>query len=193
MALTLVTAPAVEPVSVADVKSHLRIDNTDDDTLLGTYIAVARRFCERYQNRAYITQTWKLVLDNWPKGHDVIELSYPPLQSVTNIVYYDTDETANTLSTSVYMVDTDSKPGRVTLKYNQTWPYTILRPYNGIEITYVAGYGDAASDVPENVVHAMKLLIGHLYENREATGIRPLSEIPFAVKSLLDLERIIKI
>jgi len=190
MGLILVTAPTEEPVSLADVKAHLRIDITDDDALLGTYITVARRFCERYQNRAYITQTWKLVLDDWPDD-DEIELPYPPLQSVTSIVYYDTEDNDNTLATTVYMVDADSEPGRVTLKYNQTWPYTTLRPYNGIEITYVAGYGDATGDVPENVVHAIKLLVGHLYENREATGIRPLSEIPFTVKALLDLERIV--
>ena len=192
MGLVLVSAPNVEPLSTTDVKTHLRIDTADDDTLIGTYITVARKYCERYQNRALITQSWKLTIDDWP---DLGEMGIPlaPLQSVTSIIYYDTADAPTTVSTTVYDVDTDSEPGRITLKYSKSWPTTTLRPYNGIEITYVCGYGDAATDIPENVIYAMKLLIGHMYENREATNIRALHDIPYSIKSMLDLERIVPV
>jgi len=192
MALTLVTAPTVEPVTVADIKSHLRIDTTDEDTLIEDYITAAREYCERYQNRAYITQTWNLTLNDFPDG-DEIEIPLPPLQSITSIKYYGTDDTEYTLSTDDYMVDTDSEVGRVVLKYAKTWPSITLRPANAVVIQFVAGYGDADTDVPERIKQAIKLLVGHLYENREATSIRSIVNVPFAVESLLMLDRIVAI
>jgi len=192
MPLTLVTAPTVEPVTVTDIKSHLRIDTADDDTLLGVYITVARKWCEKFQNRAYITQTWNLILDDFPDG-DVIEIPLPPLQSVSSITYYDTDDTAYTFSTDNYMVDTDSEPGRVVLKYAKTWPSITLRPANAVVIQFIAGYGGAASDVPEHIIHAIKMLVGHLYENRENTDIRNIVEVPFGVKALLWADRVVSI
>jgi uncharacterized phiE125 gp8 family phage protein len=90
-------------------------------------------------------------------------------------------------------VDTKSEPGRVSLAYSKSWPTTTLRPINGVCVEFEAGYGDAATDVPYRVKQAMLLLIGHLYEHREQSTEKALSEIPFGVKALLGLDRVVPV
>jgi len=193
MALKLITPPASEPITLAEAKPHLRVDITDDDTLITNLIIAARQYCEKFQNRAYITQTWELWLDVWPEK-DYITIPLPPLQSVVHVKYYGTDDTEYTMDTADYFVDTKSEPGRVALAYGKSWPTTTLRPANGVAVQFTAGYGDAASAVPETVKQAMYLLIGHWYENREATLAGTVSrEVEFAVHSLLWQERIVPV
>lgn len=188
--LKLITAPATEPVSLAEVKSQLRIDSITEDTYLGTLIAAAREYCEMFQNRAYITQTWELTLDGWPCFP--IKLPMPQLISVTSIKYFDTANVEATWAASNYFEDTDSEPGRIGLGYNIVLPTITLRPINAVKIRYVAGYG-AASAVSLRTKQAILMLIGHLYENRETVSPVDLKEIPFAVSSLLWLDRIVPI
>lgn len=163
-----------------------------EDALLEALITTAREWCEGYQNRAYISQTRELWLDDWP-GADYIKIPLPPLQAVNSIKYYDTDDTAATMDTVDYFVDTKSEPGRVSLAYSKSWPTTTLRPINGVCVEFEAGYGDAANDVPYRVKQAMLLLIGHLYEHREQSTEKALSEIPFGVKALLGLDRVVPV
>ena len=89
-----------------------------------------------------------------------------------------------------YIVDISSEPGRVVLAYGKSWPSTTLQPANGICIEFDAGYGDAAADVPAAVKQAMLLLIGHLYENREAVTDKSTVVLPMAVESLLWKNRV---
>ena len=107
--------------------------------------------------------------------------------------YYGTDDTEHTLDVGEYQVDTVSYKGRVGLAYGKTWPATTLRPMNGIMVEFTAGYGDATTDVPVRIRQAIKVLAAHMYENREATNIRELSEVPFAVHALLGFQRILPI
>jgi len=169
-----------------------------EDDLIESLITTARQYCEGFQNRAYITQTWELWLDTFP-SRNYIEIPLPPLQEIADpasptIKYYDTDDTGVAFSSDNYFVDVKNEPGRIALNYGETWPSTTLRPVNGVCVTFLAGYGDAASDVPEKVKQAMKLLIGHLYENREAvatTGAVP-QKLPMAVEALLWQNRVFK-
>lgn len=190
MALKLITAPVTEPVTATEVKTHLRIDGSTEDTYLGTLIAAAREYCEMFQNRAFVSQTWQLTLDTWPVFP--FKLPMPPLVSVTRIDYHDIADVETTWAASNYFVDTDSEPGRVGLAYGVVLPTTTLRSLNAIKIQYVAGYG-AAVDVPLRTKQAILLLIGHMYENRETVSPVDLKEIPFAVSSLLWLDRIVPI
>jgi uncharacterized phiE125 gp8 family phage protein len=146
MALKLITPPTREPVSLALAKSHLRVDSTDDDNLIAGLITAARVYCEQFQNRAYLEQVWDLWLDAWP-DEDHIDIPLPPLQSVTSIKYYDTDDTEYTFGTDYYDVDTKSFNGRAVLKYGETWPTETLRPSNGIVIRFVCGYATYAATV----------------------------------------------
>ena len=186
MALKLITAPATEPVTTSEAKSHLRVDTTADDTLIGTLITAARQHVENHLRRALITQTWELVTDAFPVG-DVIRLPLPPLVSVTSIKYTDEDGNESTLSSAAYVVDTDSTKGRVVLKSGETWPSDTLAAANGVRVRYVAGYGEASA-VPRPIRQAILLLIGTLYENREsvlvAQGVT-VAQLPFGVEALL--------
>lgn len=192
MAIRVVTEPAVEPISVDDLKVDLRIDSdlTAEDYLLVALITAARRWCEGVLRRTMITTTLELILDAFPGG-DTIELPRPPLVSVTSVKYYDEAETEATLSAANYQVDTYSQPGRIVLTATGAWPSTALRPANGVIIRYVAGYGAEESSVPATFVQAIRLLAGHWYESREAvasTGAVP-KEIPFGVEALLMVDR----
>ena len=175
METTLKTAPTVEPISLDEVKRHLRIeiDNTDQDDYLQDLIAVARNQVEVITWRKLVTQTWTAYLPDWPRG-DYIELPFGKLQSVTpevidgvsGIKYTDADgDTASWVSTE-YIVDTNYQKGRIVLADGYTWPNEALYPTNPIEIVFICGYGLAVS-VPPQIKHAMKMIMSELFENRE--------------------------
>jgi uncharacterized phiE125 gp8 family phage protein len=185
MAWKVTAPPAEEPITLTEAKLHLRVDHADDDTLITSQIKTAREYCEDFQNRAFITQTIKLTLDEFP---DVICVPRPPLISVTSIKYIDENGQQQTLNSSVYKVDTESEPARIVPAYNQCWP-GLRGDINSVEVIYQAGYGGAAA-VPGKVISAMKLLLTHLYENREPVNIGNIvTELPMSVKSLLSLDR----
>ena len=192
MARTLVTGPKLEPVTLEEIKDHIRISTTvsaTEDTLLLSFIEVARGYCEKYQGRAYLDQTWDLVFDDWPNGN-IIDIPLPPLQTVSYVYYYGTGGTANTMTASTYIVDSNSEPGRVSLGYGEVWPSETLRPINGVKVRFICGEGSVASAVSSGVKEAIKLIVGDLYEHREDTDIKALLEVPYGVKALLNFERI---
>lgn len=171
------------PVSLADMKLHLRIESdvTDDDTLISTLLGAATEYCEDFQRRSFITQTRTEYYDAFPCGFLV---PYPPLISVTSITYVDTAGDTQTLASDQYRVDTGNEPGRITPAYNVTWPST-RAVTNAVILTFSAGYGDASS-TPKRVKAAIKMIVANWYENREATisGVS-ITEVPLAVESLL--------
>lgn len=169
MILKLSAGPTGEPVTLSELKGQLRIDSSDEDTLLQSLITVARRLLERYTFRSFHTQTWQMNLDDFPSSDDEwIRLPMAPIQSVTSVKYYDEGGTLQTLTpTTVYKVDTVSEPGRLYLAESQSWPSDVLDELNAITILYIAGYG-AAADVPAELKQAILLMCGDLYLNRES-------------------------
>jgi len=171
-----------DAITISDAGSEVVFNSISEDNLLYSLITAARRYVEEQTGRALINQTWKTYLDAFPA---VIYLDWPPLSSVTSIKYYDTAGAQQTLSTDVYTVDTSSTPGRIYEAYEQTWP-SVQGIKNAIEITYVAGYGSSADDVPEMLKTAIKMLAGHWYERREAyEAAVSLTEVPMAVRSII--------
>lgn len=181
--ITLITAPTVEPVTLAEAKLHLRVDHADEDSHIRSLIIAAREHAQNATSRAFVGQTWRLSMDCFP---DVIRTPRPPLTSVTSIAYTDTAGASQTLSASAYTVDTYSEPGRIVPAFGQSWPATRDIP-NAVIVTYVAGYGaGAAADVPQPIRQAILLLVGHWYANREGVLTGTISkEIEFAVSALL--------
>ena len=187
MAIKVITPPALEPVTLGEARLHCRVDVEDDDDVLLRLIMAAREYAEQRECRAYLTQTLELYLDCWPARNE-IRLPRPPLQSVTSVKYYDEDDAEYTLSSTTYLVDSVSQPGRLVLKSGQSWPSATLRPANAIVIRFVAGWA-SLGELPLRIKQAMLLLIGHWYENREATITGTISrEIEFAVSSLLGID-----
>ena len=179
MSLQLITGPAIEPVTLAEAKAHLKVDTADDDALIATQIAAARARAEWHLGRALITQSWIQWRDCWP-ADGIIELSLPPLQSVTSVTTYARDNTPTMLDPGTYQVDAVSQPGRIVFNCDVIPPLD-LRRANAIAIAFTAGYGNAATDVPAPIREALLELIAFLYEHR---GEAP-DELPLAALALL--------
>ena len=182
----IVTNPETEPVSLLELKRYLRIDDNSDDVVLADQLMEARRYIEEQIGLAFLTQSWRLAIDQWPAGGEawwdgvremsiselyrtsVIQtLTLPrwPLQSVTSVTVYDEDSTATSINVAnTFDVDVYQTPGRMTLKRGQTWPVA-LRANNAIEIVYVAGY-TSASTVPITMKRAVRQLAGFMYSHR---------------------------
>jgi uncharacterized phiE125 gp8 family phage protein len=175
------TAPAVEPVTVAEAKTQLRIDGSSEDTLIGNYITVARQTLEVLMRRAFITQTITLKYDSFPSQ---IRLPRPPAIAVTSISYVDTDGASQTWGGSNYVLDSQIEPASIQPAYNVDFPDTRTQA-NAVTVVYTAGYGTATTDVPESIRLAIRLLVGSYYENREATSVAKVNELPLGIQMLV--------
>lgn len=179
-------APASNLIDVTAAKQHLRVDSSASDTYVEALIAAAEAHLDGFSGvlgRALVTQTWRRSFDRFPDC-DVIRLPLGPLQSVSSVTYYDTAGSSQTFSASNYHAVTDAIGPCVVLDDDATWPNTDERP-DAVTVTWVCGYG-AASAVPAPIIHAAKLIIGHLFENREAVVTGTISgTLPLAVDALI--------
>lgn len=158
--LSLFTGPTEEPITIDEAKEQIRESLGDQDTRIRSLITAARRYCETVTKRQICTATWDYRLDCFPAWE--IGLPLPPLQSITSITYVDTDGATQTFSSSKYLVDAYSEPGRVTPVWDQIWPTTRWQN-NAVTIRFVAGYG-AASAVPDSIKHAIKMHVQMNYD-----------------------------
>lgn len=182
MSTRVVIQPATEPLSLAEVKSYLRVTGSDDDAFISFLIGVARETAEHEIGRSLITQTREKILDVFPID---IRLDYPTVQSVTSIKFLDENGDEQTLSTSSYKLDnaSDSGPAWIKIATGLAWPSTCPE-INAVRVRYVAGWTNAA-EVPQSIKQWMLLNIGHWYENREATSEAKREPLPF-IGGLLD-------
>jgi len=182
--LAQTVAPAVEPLTLAEVKRHLRIDHTGDDVYLNDYlIPAAREYVEDETERQLITATWAIKLPEFPAGGEPLRLPKPKLLTVSTITYY-TSDVSTTWSSTAYSVLTTEHQGVVEESTLDSWPGTDIRR-DAVTVTYTAGYGAAASSVPLKIKQAMLLLIGNWYEHREAADLTVAKQIEFGVSALL--------
>ena len=173
--LTQLSAPSNEPLTLADAKQHLRVDISDDDALITALIVTARQQAEHRTGRAFVTQQWRLGLDQFPD--DSLELPLPQLQSVQSVTYLDSNGGRQTLAGSEYDVITDELVGRIVPAYGKSWPDCRVTP-GSVQVSYTCGYGAAAA-VPASIKSWMLLAIGAWYENREALSSgQPVVELP---------------
>lgn len=184
MALSLVTAPTVEAVTMNEILAHLRVNSRDEVLYIQSLVTAATEFCQTFTRRQFVTATYRLSMNSlgdtqYRNDAGEIEIPLPPLQSVSSITYVDTAGTAQTLTSSLYTVDSYSEPGRIAVAYNATWPAD-RADTNAVAITFVAGYG-VAYQVPERIKQAIKLTVSHLFENRGDDS----KELPQAAKQLL--------
>lgn len=128
-----------EPLSPADLKQHLRISDSEEDTLLAAYLAAGRRWAETFTRRQFVRAEWQLRMDCFPEWE--LRLPRPPLISVSSIVYLDSAGTSQTLAADLYTVDRFAEPGVIVPAYGQTWPTVQDGTPNAVVVTYLAGYG----------------------------------------------------
>lgn len=189
MAAILLSTPALEPVSVAEAKSYLRVETGDDDAVIASLIAAARSHVEAMTRRAMIAQTWRTVLDAWPPDGR-LRLRTGPVRALIAARVFDTGGNASTIDPATFVLDkaTDvvaspawalPQPGRATA---------------GIELDIQLGYGTAASDVPDALRHAIRVLVAHWYDNRGQVAIgQSVPMMPASVTAILHSFRVLSL
>lgn len=182
---TTSVAPAAV-MTYADIQGFLRLDGSADQALVESLISVATKKVEESLGRKLITQVWSIYYDCFPSharedkywdgvqegaigdlyaSINQIDLPFGPVQSVAFIKTFDDDGTAYTFADTNYNVDTISAKPQIKLKNGCVWPSTLLRTVNGIQIRGTFGYG-AAATLPPDMLHAIRLFVAKLYENR---------------------------
>lgn len=185
--------PTLEPITVAEALQHCRADSNNEEAWFESIIATAREWVEDHCNVTLLTTTWQMSLDAFPVrcqapalDRERIALPRCPVQSVSSITYVDEDGTTQTVSAADYSLDNASNiEASVGPVYDGEWPDT-RDQRNAVVVTYVAGH-TLAANVPQAFRHAIRLLVGHWNENREASLVGTISkEIEFSVMSLIE-------
>lgn len=184
-----ITSPATEEaVSLWDAKDHMRVSSSHDDTYILGLVKGAREHIENRTRRALVTTTFRLSLEEFPhRPHaETIELPRSPLASTdVTVTYHPSSGGSQTMPSTDFFVDDEAEPPRVVLKDGANWPSDTLRSVNGVEISFKAGYGPS-SDVPQALKHAVLLLAGHWYQQREGVVVGSAAQVvPFAVDALI--------
>jgi uncharacterized phiE125 gp8 family phage protein len=184
MSLVLMSGPALEPVTLAEAKAHLRIDHDADDVLLQSLIVTSRLHIEAALSLALITQSWSWMLDQWPKGR-IFALPLRPVTAIAHVKLWRRDATAVTLPSDAFYLDGAHNPARL-VPMSPSPLGEPERPANGIEVVFTAGFGPAAADVPATIRQALLLLIAHWYEHRDPSQVgNGVTAVPSMVSELL--------
>ncbi|MBK8123926.1 MAG: phage head-tail connector protein [Dokdonella sp.] len=171
-------APADLPVDVATVKSALRIDLSDDDTLLAALIGAASDEAEHRLHRAILPQTWMLFLDSLPRQ---IRLPWPTAQSVTVEYCQDAGDWVALNANDVFLVS--GPPSIVVPTHGVTWP-TVGHYPDSVRVTFQSCSWETLAVVPLGIRQWIVARVGELYEYRERSGPAPAASHAF-VDSLL--------
>lgn len=186
MRIVLADKPIVEPVLLAEVKEHVRIDGVVEDAKLASLIASARAMVEAWTGLVLISRAADIYLDHWHDHRDQRPLPNPmildgtafgfsgsersvllplrPLQSITSISLFDDQSNETNWATSNYYFQGGLSPA-ISLRNQAAWPLP-LRPVDGVKISVVAGYGDSWNDVPDDILQALLNVTAFLYFNR---------------------------
>lgn len=171
MGTSVVTGPTVEPITLAELRTHLRIDAEDDDALLASLIFAAREWIEGQTKRVLTLQTLDFTWDHgWPHVCHRLEIRLPvsPVSSVTSVSYVDEAGVTQTLSAALYTASLDSDTPRIVPAYNADWP-TVRDVPAAVTVRAVCGYGNTQSDVPEPLRLAVKMHVEAHYDRDERT------------------------
>lgn len=181
---TRTVAPATTPVTFAEMKAHLRVDSTDDDDLIQSLLDAAVQYLDGYAGilgRCLITQTWTQSFGMWTNR--CLRLPFPGVTSAV-VKYYDTNNVLQTITAANYQVLEDSEGAYIELVPFYVPPYPYLFREDPVNVTFVAGFADAAS-VPVPIKQAIKLLGGDWYDSRATMQEGRLAQLPFSVEALL--------
>ena len=181
--IRITTPPTAEPLSLAEARAHMRIDHFDEDGVIAGLILAARQHIETICGMALCSTGYTMTLDDFPPG-EIITLPREPVQSVTAVRYLNEAGSLVTWSSAEWEADLYSLPPRIRPRDGYTWPISQDR-FAAVQVEFVAGYGGPEL-VPQPIMQAMRLLVGHFYEHREAVQSGgSVVELPFAVDALL--------
>ncbi len=165
----LLAGPAQEPVSLARMKAHLRVEDEAEDGLIEALIVAARVHVESLTGRALLEQSWRVVLDGWPPDR-AIRLPVSPMITVTEIRAYGADGEGRQIDLDQFLPDGQANPARIICPAHVDGA-PVLRERMGIEIDYVAGFGTGPEAVPADLAQSIRTLVAYWYENRDAVPV----------------------
>jgi uncharacterized phiE125 gp8 family phage protein len=198
--IKLITAPIAEPVTLPEAKLHLRVDTTDDDTLITTLITAAREMAETITRRALVSQQWKIVADRFPSpmagrlteywlgqqwglaGMGGVsnflptgKTGYEVLLPFAPLISVDSIKYIDPAGVQQTMASSGYKVDDVSEPARIIPAFgqawpTTRQEANAVEITFTCGYANAAA-VPAGIKSWMLIRINTLYENREEVAI----------------------
>ena len=179
MTVEITGTPTLDSViTVADLKSHLRVDHSDEDTLIEALRDTAIAWIEDYCNTRLGDVTAVGYLDFFYNARFPVG----PVNSITSVTYTDTSNTTQTLNAANYWFDIKTKSARITF---DNAPDLYDDTFHAVQINMNLGYAEA--DVPQPMLHAIRLLVGHLYENRQQviSGGNVIRELPLGIHALV--------
>jgi len=188
---SITTQPESEPLAYPQASDHLRVDSEDDMAYIEALIGVAREYVESATGRVGTTQTLLAqaasFFDFSPYGNGLLRIGRSPVQSIESISYYPADGGALIeMDVADYRVMTAAEPA--IIQHVTTWPETALR-IDAVQISFVAGHSDE-NPAPPGFLHAIKMLVAHLYEERKPIAFAMPKELPFSLAHLIDMQRV---
>jgi uncharacterized phiE125 gp8 family phage protein len=187
--------PAVEALTLDDVKLHGHIDSADENAWLLSAIKAARQAIEgpRGYGFAIVAAQWRLPLDAFPAE---IWIAMGPVLSIDAIAYCDAAGTLQTLAPSRYQWRKGHNEARIKPVYGDAWPST-REQYDAVQVTFTAGYAGTENDPPdlagidEPLKVAMLMLIRHWDANRETVAVGQIpAEMPHGFTDLINRYRV---
>lgn len=167
LAVTSSGRPTNYPISLAEAKAHLKVDHTAEDAYIMALVKAVCTRTEGYLGRPLLNTQFQWVMDAFPCS-TVMYVPKPKLVSIDSITYLaSSDGNTTSWGSTYYNVDTISEPGRLEPAYNETWPTNVRTQNNAVTVKFTAGYGTTTTDVPEDILLGMKLLLASAYENRQ--------------------------
>jgi uncharacterized phiE125 gp8 family phage protein len=185
--LTLLSRSDDQPLSAADLLVHVKELDSSQYAYVDDLAKAATELFEGRTGRALFTQQWIETFDRFPVCESFLKLQRPPLQTVDLVEYRDPSTGVwTTWASSNYTVDASEVFGRIVLAVDATWPGVLNRP-GSVRVTFTAGYGENADDVPADMLQALRYLVGHWYEHREPvlTGTTQ-SQLPYGAEDLMN-------
>jgi len=181
MAMVLITPPAARPVSLAEAKEYMKIENTIDDQLINDLIEQSVSHIQNLTSHKLITQSWRVFFDDLPENK-ILAIPLAPVIAPIEVRYYDEAGDAQVISDTDYEFDIYSNPARLRIKTLQIFGHRL----NGLEVDVQVGFGTAGVDVPGDLIRAVLVTISHWYEFRGAVhpDDQPLST-PASLNKLL--------
>lgn len=177
------TEPAVLAVALGDLKGHLRVAHSDDDSRLAeTYAPAAVAEVENYTNRQLINATWEFSIASFPSSGDPICVPVAPFVSLTSISYVDSDGDAAAIATGSVRTDAGREPAMIRPLHGEAWPAS--REGEPVVLTYVAGYGTTAESIPADLTKAIWMIVERDYDPPERQV--ELNAIERAIRSLME-------
>jgi len=167
-AYSIVSAPAALAVSVDTVRAHLRNEELSfDDDLITQYINAATGYVERSYGMALITQTIEQYHSSFPYGSDPLYLRISPFQEITYVKYLDSAGGLNEWTSDEFQEGDKNQSRYIMPKSAFAYPTDLDKQPNAVTIRYIAGFGDADTDIPAAITSALLLIIADMYQRRE--------------------------